>query len=54
LNGVHDIGGIDGFGPIPRELDEPVLHEFWATSVGRNESLLIDLWESYLERDRGR
>jgi nitrile hydratase subunit beta len=30
------------------------MHELWATSAGRNESLLIDLWESYLERDRGR
>jgi hypothetical protein len=37
---------MDGFGPIRRELDEPVFHELWATSAGRNESLLIDLWES--------
>jgi hypothetical protein len=39
---------MDGFGPLRRELDEPVFHELWATSAGRNESLLIDLWESYL------
>src|SRR5216684_6761140 len=33
LNGVHDIGGMDGFGPIHREADEPVFHEPWESRV---------------------
>jgi len=23
MNGIHDMGGMDGFGPIEREADEP-------------------------------
>jgi nitrile hydratase subunit beta len=33
LNGVHDIGGMDGFGAIHRETDEPVFHEAWESRV---------------------
>ncbi len=33
MNGVHDIGGMDGFGPIHREADEPVFHEPWESRV---------------------
>jgi nitrile hydratase subunit beta len=33
LNGVHDIGGMDGFGVIERETDEPVFHEPWERRV---------------------
>jgi nitrile hydratase len=33
LNSVHDIGGIDGFGAIQRETDEPVFHEPWESRV---------------------
>ena len=33
LNSVHDIGGMDGFGPIQREADEPVFHEPWESRV---------------------
>ncbi|HUY19368.1 MAG TPA: nitrile hydratase subunit beta [Candidatus Binataceae bacterium] len=29
MNGVHDLGGMDGFGPIPREENEPVFHADW-------------------------
>jgi nitrile hydratase len=29
MNGVHDMGGMHGFGPIPRERDEPVFHSEW-------------------------
>jgi hypothetical protein len=24
MNGVHDMGGMHGFGPVPQEEDEPV------------------------------
>jgi nitrile hydratase subunit beta len=29
MNGVHDMGGMHGMGPIQREQDEPVFHERW-------------------------
>ena len=29
MNGIHDMGGMDGFGPIEREAKEPVFHELW-------------------------
>src|ERR1700731_3848032 len=33
MNGVHDLGGMDGFGPVHREPDEPVFHEPWEGRV---------------------
>jgi len=33
LNGVHDIGGMDGFGPVLPEANEPVFHEPWERRV---------------------
>ncbi len=29
MNGVHDMGGMDGFGPVVREAKEPVFHADW-------------------------
>ncbi len=29
MNGVHDLGGMDGLGPINPEQNEPVFHEDW-------------------------
>jgi nitrile hydratase subunit beta len=29
MNGVHDMGGVHGMGPIKPEVDEPVFHERW-------------------------
>ncbi|HLG95480.1 MAG TPA: nitrile hydratase subunit beta [Bryobacteraceae bacterium] len=29
MNGVHDMGGMQGMGPIEAELNEPVFHETW-------------------------
>src|ERR1700676_2095292 len=29
MNGVHDMGGMDGFGPVVPERDEPVFHAEW-------------------------
>ena len=29
MNGVHDMGGMDGFGPVVREHNEPVFHADW-------------------------
>ncbi|MFM9842524.1 MAG: nitrile hydratase subunit beta [Dongiaceae bacterium] len=29
MNTIHDMGGMDGFGPVERETDEPVFHADW-------------------------
>jgi nitrile hydratase subunit beta len=33
MNGIHDMGGMDGFGPVEPEADEPVFHEPWEGRV---------------------
>ena len=43
MNGVHDMGGMDGMGPIEREADEPVFHERWEGRVYAM-AMSIDRW----------
>ena len=33
MDGIHDMGGMDGFGPIPIERDEPIFHAAWEGRV---------------------
>jgi nitrile hydratase subunit beta len=33
MNGIHDMGGMDGFGPVVREQNEPVFHAEWEGRV---------------------
>src|SRR5678815_5564785 len=33
MNGLHDLGGMQGFGPVEREPDEPVFHAPWEAVV---------------------
>jgi nitrile hydratase len=33
MDGVHDMGGMDGFGPVEPEANEPVFHEAWEGRV---------------------
>ena len=33
MNGVHDMGGMDGFGAVEPEVNEPVFHEEWERRV---------------------
>src|SRR5262245_61582203 len=33
MNGIHDMGGMDGLGPIVHEENEPVFHEDWERRV---------------------
>ena len=33
MNSVHDMGGMQGFGPIQREANEPVFHAPWEGRV---------------------
>jgi nitrile hydratase beta subunit len=41
MNGVHDMGGMDGFGPVVREENEPVFHADWEGRVAALAALLI-------------
>ena len=41
MNGIHDLGGMHGIGPIRRENDEPVFHEDWE---GRVFGLFISMF----------
>ena len=33
MNGIHDLGGMDGFGPIERDTDAPVFESEWERRV---------------------
>lgn len=33
MDGIHDMGGMDGFGPVQPEADEPVFHAAWEGRV---------------------
>jgi len=33
MNGVHDMGGMDGFGKVEPEANEPMFHEQWESRV---------------------
>src|SRR5258708_30566735 len=33
MNGIHDMGGMHGMGPIQREKNEPVFHQAWEGRV---------------------
>jgi len=38
MNGIHDLGGMHGMGPVGPEANEPVFHEGWE---GRMFALMI-------------
>ena len=33
MNGIHDLGGMQGFGPVESEANEPVFHDTWEGRV---------------------
>lgn len=56
MNGIHDMGGMDGFGRVEPEPDEPVFHAAWEGRVlamnramGASGSWNIDLGRSAIE-----
>jgi nitrile hydratase subunit beta len=53
MNGVHDMGGMHGFGPVEPEPDEPVFHAAWegrAFALNRAMSF-TGLWNIDMSRD---
>ena len=43
MNGIHDLGGMQGFGPVEREENEPVFHAPWESSVAAMNRALMAL-----------
>ena len=50
MNGIHDMGGMDGFGKVEAEPNEPTFHETWegrvmamVRAMGANGGLNIDM-----------
>jgi len=57
MNGVHDMGGMHGMGPVRAEVDEPVFHERWEArvyvltrAIGAWRKWNIDTGRYYIER----
>ena len=57
MNGIHDMGGMHGFGPVVREENEPVFHAQWEAEVAaisravrRPELINIDEFRHAIER----
>jgi nitrile hydratase len=44
MNGVHDMGGMHGFGPIVREENEPVFHADWEARVWAMEQFMVGVY----------
>ncbi len=56
MNGVHDMGGMDGFGAIEREPNEPVFHAPWegrvlamSRALGSLQEWNIDIGRYWIE-----
>jgi nitrile hydratase len=56
VNGVHDMGGMHGMGPIRQETNEPVFHASWEGRVYALDRALsafrkwnIDAWRHHIE-----
>ena len=46
MDGVHDLGGREGFGPLPLEDNEPVFHHDWEARVMAMR-MLIGAWRKW-------
>jgi nitrile hydratase subunit beta len=46
MNGVHDMGGMHGFGPVLTEVNEPVFHAAWEGRV-RGMNVLMGAWQRW-------
>ncbi|MEM1160920.1 MAG: nitrile hydratase subunit beta [Pseudomonadota bacterium] len=52
MDGVHDLGGTEGFGPLPIEEEEPVFHHDWEARVMAMR-MLMGAWRKW-NLDAGR
>ena len=47
MDGIHDLGGMGGFGPVEVERDEPVFHERWEAEAFALNALGIAVLRAY-------
>lgn len=47
MNSLHDVGGIDGFGPVEWEKNEPVFHEPWEAHMRAVDALMTKKLRAY-------
>ena len=52
MDGIHDMGGMDGFGPIPIKNKEPVFHATWEARVWAMNTALGALGEWNIDAGR--
>ena len=52
MDGVHDLGGVEGFGPLPIDTDEPPFHHHWEAQTMAMR-LLMSFWGAW-NTDAGR
>jgi len=52
MDGIHDLGGMEGFGPLPLEENEPVFHHDWEAHV-MAVRMLMGFWRKW-NLDAGR
>jgi nitrile hydratase len=52
MNGVHDMGGMDGFGPVVREQNEPAFHADWEGRMYALVSLIMRAAEVNIDEFR--
>ena len=57
MDGIHDLGGMEGFGPIPIEPNEPVFHYDWEAHAMALDMLMsawnrwnLDSWRHAVEQ----
>lgn len=47
MNGMHDVGGMDGFGPIPIDRKEPTFHHAWEGKAFAMLMLVMFGWRKW-------
>ena len=52
MNGIHDLGGMQGFGPIEREENEPVFHADWERRIFALLNLTIAAGQYHVDEIR--
>jgi nitrile hydratase len=52
MDGIHDLGGMDGFGAVEPKPDEPVFHHSWEGRVFAMEMAMrgADVWNIDISR----
>ncbi len=52
MNGIHDLGGMQGFGSVVREENEPVFHADWERHIFALLNLTIAAGQYHVDEIR--